>query len=54
MVTGDISLVLADAPPSEHAPGKPAPPNERTRKLASFVLSADFQRLRQRFGVRSP
>jgi len=44
--------VLADRPPAEHGQGSPAPPNERTRRLASFVLSPGFQWLRQRLGVR--
>lgn len=52
LVTGDISLVLAERPPSEQAPLSPAPPTERTRKLASFVLSPEFQALRQRLGTR--
>lgn len=52
-VTGDISLVLADHPPTETGPSNPAPPSERTRKLASFVLSPGFQRLRQLCGARS-
>ncbi len=50
LVSGDISLVLAERAPGEQ-PSSPAPPSERTRKLASFVLSPGFQALRQRFGV---
>jgi hypothetical protein len=52
IAVGDISLVLADRPPAERAQSTPAPPNDRTRRLASFVLSPGFQWLRQRFGVR--
>jgi hypothetical protein len=52
IVVGDISLVLADRPPVDHGPSHPAPPNERTRKVASFVLSPGFQWLSQRCGVR--
>ncbi|MEY4548761.1 MAG: hypothetical protein RL685_4956, partial [Pseudomonadota bacterium] len=52
VVVGDISLVLADRPPVDHGQSHPAPPNERTRKVASFVLSPGFQSLRQRCGVR--
>jgi hypothetical protein len=50
IAVGDISLVLADRPPGDRI--TPAPPNERTRRVASFVLSPGFQWLRQRFGVR--
>jgi hypothetical protein len=52
IAVGDISLVLADRPPAERAPSTLAPPNDRTRRVASFVLSPGFQWLRQRFGVR--
>ena len=54
LVAGDISLVLADRPPAAAAQSTPAPPSERTRRVASFVLSPGFQWLRQRFGVRLP
>jgi hypothetical protein len=51
LTVGDISLVLADRPPLDRQ-STPAPPSERTRRVASFVLSPGFQWLRQRFGVR--
>lgn len=51
IVVGDISLVLSDSPAAERSSSTPAPPTERTRRLASFVLAPEFEALRRRAGV---
>jgi len=51
IVVGDISLVLSDSPAAERSGSAPAPPTERTRRLASFVLAPEFEALRRRAGV---
>ncbi|HKO95228.1 MAG TPA: tetratricopeptide repeat protein, partial [Polyangiaceae bacterium] len=42
LVVGDISLVLSDSSAAERSGSVPAPPTERTRRLASFVLAPEF------------
>jgi hypothetical protein len=48
VAVGDASVILADAPAREGA--SPAE-NDRARRLLSFMLSPEFQALRERFGV---
>jgi hypothetical protein len=48
VAVGDASVILADAPARELA--TPAQ-EDRARRLLSFMLSPEFQALRQRFGV---
>jgi hypothetical protein len=51
LAVGDISVVLAPAPLSDRQSLAPAPPTERTRRLAGFVLGPEFEALRRRCGV---
>jgi hypothetical protein len=48
---GDLSVVLSPLPPSDRESPTPAPPTERTRRLASFMLAPAFDALRRRCGV---
>jgi hypothetical protein len=48
IAVGDASVILADAPSRETASGAH---DDRARRLLSFMLSPEFEGLRQRFGV---
>jgi hypothetical protein len=48
VAVGDASVILADAPAREQTSDEQA---ERARRLLGFMLSPEFETLRQRFGV---
>jgi len=48
VAVGDASVILADAPARD---GTSPVEDERARRLLSFMLSPEFQTLRERFGV---